>query len=24
LQGVREMNLAPVVVRWKKFALGLA
>jgi len=24
LQGVREMNLAPVVVRWKKFDLGLA
>jgi len=24
LQGVREMNFAPVVVRWKKFALGLA
>ena len=24
LQGVREMNLAPVVVRWKKFNLGLA
>ncbi|MGH9958275.1 MAG: IS630 family transposase, partial [Pyrinomonadaceae bacterium] len=24
LQGVREMNLAPVVVRWKKFPLGLA
>jgi transposase len=23
LQGVREMNLAPVVVRWKKFDLGL-
>ena len=24
LRGVREMNLAPVVVRWKKFPLGLA
>ncbi|MGH8534955.1 MAG: hypothetical protein ACREXM_00485 [Gammaproteobacteria bacterium] len=24
LQGVREMNLAPVVVRWTKFDLGLA
>ena len=24
LQGIREMNLAPVVVRWKKFDLGLA
>ncbi len=24
LQGVREMNLAPTVVRWKKFDLGLA
>jgi transposase len=23
LQGVREMNLAPVVIRWKKFDLGL-
>jgi transposase len=23
LQGVREMNLAPVVARWKKFDLGL-
>ena len=23
LQGVREMNLAPVVMRWKKFDLGL-
>jgi len=23
LQGVREMNLAPVIVRWKKFDLGL-
>lgn len=24
LQGVREMNLAPVVFRWKKFDLELA
>ncbi len=24
LQGVREMNLAPTVVRWKEFDLGLA
>jgi hypothetical protein len=23
LQGVREMNLAPVVFRWKKFDLSL-
>ena len=23
LQGVHEMNLAPVVMRWKKFDLGL-
>jgi hypothetical protein len=23
LQGVREMNLAPIVMRWKKFGLGL-
>lgn len=23
LQGVREMNVAPVIVRWKKFDLGL-
>jgi hypothetical protein len=23
LQGVREMNLAPVVMRWKKFDLTL-
>jgi hypothetical protein len=23
LQGVRDMNLAPIVMRWKKFGLGL-